>query len=121
QHIEKINEGQVLYFFFSSRRRHTRSLRDWSSDGVLFRSTVSRFSADPVIQESQLLARVRTQFADSATTNPFNSIRWPVAPALRRSEERRVGKECRSRWAGCSWKGNMSYDGCRGRYAVVWW
>src|SRR5947209_8697917 len=29
----------VLYcFFFSSRRRHTRYWRDWSSDGVLFRS-----------------------------------------------------------------------------------
>src|SRR5690349_23860408 len=27
-----------LFFFFSSRRRHTRSLRDWSSD-VLFRSS----------------------------------------------------------------------------------
>src|SRR5690349_22966253 len=23
---------RYLYFFFSSRRRHTRSLRDWSSD-----------------------------------------------------------------------------------------
>src|SRR5204863_1452559 len=23
---------QAIYFFFSSRRRHTRSLRDWSSD-----------------------------------------------------------------------------------------
>src|SRR5690349_21872679 len=28
----------VSAFFFSSRRRHTRSLRDWSSDRVLFRS-----------------------------------------------------------------------------------
>src|SRR5439155_12183805 len=27
-------------FFFSSRRRHTRWPRDWSSDGVLFRSGV---------------------------------------------------------------------------------
>src|SRR6267378_1121386 len=26
--------GSVV-FFFSSRRRHTRSLRDWSSDGAL--------------------------------------------------------------------------------------
>src|SRR6266496_705287 len=25
-------EGCALFFFFSSRRRHTRSLRDWSSD-----------------------------------------------------------------------------------------
>src|SRR3712207_6136988 len=28
----------VRDFFFSSRRRHTRYWRDWSSDGVLFRS-----------------------------------------------------------------------------------
>src|SRR5699024_7557762 len=28
------------FFFFSSRRRHTRSKRDWSSDVVLFRSVV---------------------------------------------------------------------------------
>src|SRR5438874_1193580 len=27
-----------MLFFFSSRRRHTRSLRDWSSRRVLFRS-----------------------------------------------------------------------------------
>src|SRR5687768_17651586 len=27
-----------IAFFFSSRRRHTRCSRDWSSDGVLFRS-----------------------------------------------------------------------------------
>src|SRR2546425_5367541 len=25
-------EGEQLFFFFSSRRRHTRSDRDWSSD-----------------------------------------------------------------------------------------
>src|SRR5215471_19633571 len=25
-------DGFILFFFFSSRRRHTRSLRDWSSD-----------------------------------------------------------------------------------------
>src|SRR5256884_5448600 len=28
----------ACFFFFSSRRRHTRCSRDWSSDGVLFRS-----------------------------------------------------------------------------------
>src|SRR5215469_5418235 len=27
-------------FFFSSRRRHTRSLREWSSDVLLFRSSL---------------------------------------------------------------------------------
>src|SRR2546429_2820177 len=28
----------LVFFFFSSRRRHTRCSRDWSSDVVLFRS-----------------------------------------------------------------------------------
>src|SRR5699024_12535774 len=28
----RIAHGLVLFFFFSSRRRHTRSKRDWSSD-----------------------------------------------------------------------------------------
>src|SRR5215204_5051091 len=31
-------KSSVSYFFFSSRRRHTRSLCDWSSDVWLFRS-----------------------------------------------------------------------------------
>src|SRR3712207_8631535 len=29
----------MVYFFFSSRRRHTRYWRDWSSDVCSFRST----------------------------------------------------------------------------------
>src|SRR5204863_5027248 len=28
----KARACQLIFFFFSSRRRHTRSLRDWSSD-----------------------------------------------------------------------------------------
>src|SRR6267378_2484088 len=30
--IARLNDADTLVFFFSSRRRHTRSLRDWSSD-----------------------------------------------------------------------------------------
>ena len=26
-------------------------------------------------------------------------VRWEIGPAIARSEERRVGKECRSRWS----------------------
>src|SRR2546430_1296560 len=33
-----------MFFFFSSRRRHTRFDCDWSS-GVLFRSSVGRFNS----------------------------------------------------------------------------
>src|SRR5699024_12149944 len=65
--------------FFSSRRRHTRSKRDWSSDvcsSDLFIRHVSRRS-------------FRRQF--KYKTYEFR---------IRRSEERRVGKECRSRWWG---------------------
>src|SRR6266446_5410193 len=69
-------------FFFSSRRRHTSFQGDWSSDVC---------SSD--------LAR-RSYSAPSAASTD-RDLRHPAAPALRPrgSEERRVGKECRSRWA----------------------
>src|SRR3712207_8302999 len=37
-----------LFFFFSSRRRHTRYWRDWSSERVLFRSARAVIAVDPV-------------------------------------------------------------------------
>mgnify|MGYP007051344975 CR=1 len=52
--------------------RHTRYIRDWSSDVC---------SSD--------LAGVRTR----------EVLNKPVPPPFPRSEERRVGKECRSRWS----------------------
>src|SRR6266542_5347865 len=71
--------NSVSFFFFSSRRRHTRCYRDWSSDVC---------SSD--------LGRPRS--GDSRTgTSAWAAIRccwWRGRP---RSEERRVGKECRSR------------------------
>src|SRR5437868_10518502 len=77
-----------IFFFFSSRRRHTRSKRDWSSDVC---------SSD--------LWKVPPTTAPCPTCS---CARWPPAPsssipptsdAPSRSEERRVGKECRSRWS----------------------
>src|SRR6266496_6152293 len=74
--------GVLVCFFFSSRRRHTRSLRDWSSD----------------VCYSDLLRRCASCVAHHAC-RPGRCCR-PDQDALRRSrsEERRVGKECRSRW-----------------------
>src|SRR5437867_13435038 len=72
-------------FFFSSRRRHTRSYGDWSSD----------------VCSSDLFATVTT-----SPPSPRSAGRWrssPTTPSrarISRSEERRVGKECRSRWGG---------------------
>src|SRR5256885_11887543 len=87
-------------FFFSSRRRHTRLQGDWSSD----------------VCSSDLVS--------ARQTNLLASGQWPLATFLAcaddcvedfhvagaaaeisgetfayRSEERRVGKECRSRWS----------------------
>src|SRR5699024_11347369 len=78
-------------FFFSSRRRHTRSKRDWSSDVC---------SSD--LRTNSRNGRVDSVIAMQTTAAPVNSQRKIVSPLIRpasttagRSEERRVGKECR--------------------------
>src|SRR5436305_14599186 len=78
----------MAYFFFSSRRRHTRCGRDWSSDVC---------SSD---LEGQAAPLGKTPLASQLT----ESVRWPVRCATTRSEERRVGKECRSRWSAYHYK-----------------
>src|SRR6185312_14098257 len=72
-----------LFFFFSSRRRHTRSDRDWSSD-VCSSDLPSAQASIPLCCQ------------DFDTTMVWDSN--PLYAVLR-SEERRVGKECRSRWS----------------------
>src|SRR5437016_10389865 len=89
-------------FFFSSRRRHTRLVSDWSSDvcssdlrktsnGVSFlgpsgASVWGTVALDPKRRAVYL-----------ATGNAFSEP--DVGRTDARSEERRVGKECRSRWS----------------------
>src|SRR6478672_12136472 len=68
-------------FFFSSRRRHTRSDRDWSSDVCL---PISRARQH---EQREVVARGEAR---------RDGVRYPGDV---RSEERRVGKECRSRWS----------------------
>src|SRR5699024_12028178 len=69
-------ERAYRHFFFSSRRRHTRSKRDWSSDVAL-----------PICILRIGWVRIRR-----IRTMPGGTLR------PRRSEERRVGKERRGRW-----------------------
>src|SRR5256885_3778587 len=72
----------VFFFFFSSRRRHTRLQGDWSSD----------------VCSSDLDALLRYCERDTwAMVKLLEKLRSLVAD--QRSEERRVGKECRSRWS----------------------
>src|SRR5256885_12919965 len=97
--------SDMFFFFFSSRRRHTRLQGDWSSD-VCSSDLVSEV-ASWTVADSGAASNVRWQTATAAATlSPGEIHVWRVEldqspPQLEpfRSEERRVGKECRSRWS----------------------
>src|SRR5437879_9050050 len=87
--------GCIFFFFFSSRRRHTRYIGDWSSDVCSSDlPPVARRGGHPGRATGGVasLKREVRKGQDSAHSSAAN------ASAIR-SEERRVGKECRSRWA----------------------
>src|SRR5256885_10251156 len=93
-------------FFFSSRRRHTRLQGDWSSD-VCSSDLVAIRHIDLAIwvELRGVKKGVERQhrLVDTALRVEVGVGIGGVGPArrhlLRRSEERRVGKECRSRWS----------------------
>src|SRR5256886_10869847 len=94
-------------FFFSSRRRHTRFDCDWSSDvcssdlgelperenSVSSKPPDHRTGAEPMTHP---VVHFEIGCRDIAKTQDFYKklFDWKI-----RSEERRVGKECRSRWS----------------------
>src|SRR3712207_7541071 len=94
-------------FFFSSRRRHTRYWRDWSSDlcssdlqglAALLAEWLpqARFAPEVVQGRAYIHWRQTVERYDQAVA----ALRKDdITPAAIRSEERRVGKECRSRWS----------------------
>src|SRR5699024_11799363 len=78
-------------FFFSSRRRHTRSKRDWSSD--VCSSDLALFGREVALCDAGVGLGKTYAYLVAA-------ILWMQQRALplrQRSEERRVGKESRSR------------------------
>src|SRR3712207_7844545 len=93
----------LFFFFFSSRRRHTRYWRDWSSDvcssdlatlalfivGLATIGYKQRRSSG-----SEIVVNRQVTIPDMA----FFLVCFTLAAGAR-SEERRVGKECRSRWS----------------------
>src|SRR5438093_5186968 len=99
----------LSFFFFSSRIRHTRLFSDWSSDvcssdlGSRPRPRNSiRCASAPAPPNGVPRARARSSRATSPGRifERGRSCRARWRPCLRgepRSEERRVGKECRSR------------------------
>src|SRR5437763_5930520 len=95
-------------FFFSSRRRHTRYIGDWSSDvcssdltfltlivvPVLF-TLLMRDRSGPEVDVEAELASGSLPGAGATPVNPRGA-----ATDGDRSEERRVGKECGAGWWG---------------------
>src|SRR3712207_8668950 len=92
--------NQKTVFFLSSRRRHTRYWRDWSS-GVCSSDRLddlaSRAQGNPEAYTERGIvdpnADIARGFRPGVMPENFDERLDP-----KRSEERRVGKECRSRW-----------------------
>src|SRR2546426_6155822 len=101
-----VHRCRVIFFFFSSRRRHTRLQGDWSSDVCSSDLTMSKTSSLFFHFDSW---RVNVApgfyvpafiYIEDANSYGQSGRRMRLKGQTRvRSEERRVGKECRSRWS----------------------
>src|SRR3989475_2888403 len=89
-----------VFFFFSSRRRHTRFDCDWSSD-VCSSDLISAEMAQEMGLtggEKVKVSSIRGEYiAKAMVTKRIKAMM--IDGRKIRSEERRVGKECRSRWS----------------------
>src|SRR5207249_10507206 len=104
-----VTDFVTKFFFFSSRRRHTRSKRDWSSDVCSSDLLAMRIGIETI---PPLLLVGTRHLVTGLILYPFLRVRAGIRPSAAhwgtaavtgilllfvRSEERRVGKECRSR------------------------
>src|SRR5256885_12694474 len=97
---------QVFYFFFfSSRRRHTRLQGDWSSDVCSSDLVLTLFTSQFIhagflhLGGNMVFLWVFGRSVEDRLGSALYLAIYLVVGALARSEERRVGKECRSRWS----------------------
>src|SRR5689334_24580913 len=107
--VESVAETIVqysLFFFFSSRRRHTRWNCDWSSDvcssdlpaAAAPAAAVADTAAEPAPAPAVADTAAEPAPAPAAADKAAEPAPAAAAEPAPRSEERRVGKECRSRW-----------------------
>src|SRR5256884_2709620 len=97
-------ERYCFFFFFSSRRRHTRCSRDWSSDvcssdlHTTERREVPEADLEVRRQPLEVLGQqLHREVVRRLHRRPDDAV--GLVRTDERSEERRVGKECRSRWS----------------------
>src|SRR5256885_7031471 len=119
----------ICFFFFSSRRRHTRLQGDWSSDvcssdwadvpqrqrllavvgdrdfaAQALELAAQRHLVDGIVLGDQHAQVEQGQIGAEAgralcATEHLRNAQADAQNVVPRSEERRVGKECRSRWS----------------------
>src|SRR5256885_8235499 len=112
QHLESEDIGELtvqqyaVFFFFSSRRRHTRLQGDWSSDvcssdlHAQLRATTSATPRARARRRRRVRApTIRKASATTTTSAVASRAARRRRGAFTRSGEGRVGEEWRSRWA----------------------
>src|SRR5258705_1557025 len=112
--FSKVVDQSFCFFFFSSRRRHTRCLSDWSSDVCSSDLLLRAYGVQRVLGTDRNPNAVKRLIASGGEGVPLESlmqradiviattgVKGLIRPqwVRKRSEERRVGKECRSRWS----------------------
>src|SRR5260370_18366042 len=96
-----MTEMSISFFFFSSRRRHTRFKCDWSSDVC---SSDLRFAFLATLAQLRSVKQMKIGRNANLHWKAFIGTTLGFVGSANltergRSEERRVGKECRSRWS----------------------
>src|SRR2546430_8929184 len=96
-----LNLVLFFFFFFSSRRRHTRFDCDWSSDVCSSDLTnyIEAYYTGNAARMEQTLHPHYLKHKIHGNIPVREQTGADLVQAARRSEERRVGKECRSRWS----------------------
>src|SRR5260370_15497116 len=97
-------------FLFSSRRRHTRFKCDWSSDvcssdllsgrpAVVYTDEETKVTIISIYCEKPSEWNAGKRAALASGLKKIRASGLSIGAGRIRSEERRVGKECRSRWS----------------------
>src|SRR5688572_18487385 len=110
-----------MLFFFSSRRRHTRFDCDWSSDvcssdlsDLGLHSNLPFGAPESFVNNSPNRCNAAASTSIESVQRPsWGSLLFKFMMNCSRSEERRVGKECRSGWAAYYLNNNQLDVICR--------